>query len=130
MNSGVSIMLVAALASGVLLSTTATGPGYAGWISSAPNWKGTPSVVSHLVLPFVASGIDYFVGGQMREAGRGEFPFFESRIRRGDAYIVFSPTGSNVIFTHFHLVLNQDFQDFEDFKDWKGCIRFGCKGHS
>ena len=40
---------------------------------------------------------------------------------------VFSPTGSNVIFTHFHLVLNQDFQDFED---WKERLRFGCKGHS
>jgi hypothetical protein len=37
---------------------------------------------------------------------------------------VFSPTGFNVIFTHFHLVLNQDFENY------KGRLRFGNKGHS
>ena len=50
-----------------------------------------------------------------------------NRIRRGDACIVFSPTGFNVIFICFHLVLNQDLQDFEDYK---GRLRFGCKVHS
>jgi hypothetical protein len=40
---------------------------------------------------------------------------------------VFSPTGFNVIFTCFHLVLNQDFQDYED---WSGRLRFGRNGYS
>jgi len=37
---------------------------------------------------------------------------------------VFSPTGFNVIFARFHLLLNQDFQDFQDYR---GRLRFGCK---
>ena len=90
-------------------------------------WKGS-SAVSRSVPRFVASRIDYFVCWQMREAGKGgRFPFFESRLRRDAMPRVFSPTDSNVIFTRFHLVLNQDLQDFED---WKGRLRFGCKGHS
>ena len=50
-----------------------------------------------------------------------------NRIRRDAMPRVFSLTGSNVIFTHFHLVLNQDFQDFEDYKER---LRFGCNDHS
>ena len=34
---------------------------------------------------------------------------------------VFSPTGFNINFTRFHLVLNQDLQDFEDYR---GRLRF------
>ena len=63
----------------------------------------------------------------MRQERGGRFPFFESRIRRDAMPRVFSPTGSNVIFTRFHLVLNQDFQDFED---WKERLLFGCNCHS